>query len=129
MHETLLSPPLIRRVFLEINGAKNQNARSGAETRGEAKRGRRMLGQDFSRGILFRGSRGGGGRLYTPVVKSYLHLGGRLINYRLYRSLDVPRDCSGLIADLTVIPCVCVCVTVLLVPLGNDWTRARVDPV
>lgn len=60
MHETLLSPPLIRRVFLEINGAKNQNARSGAETRGEAKRGRRMLGQDFSRGILFRGSRGGG---------------------------------------------------------------------
>lgn len=69
------------------------------------------------------------GGLYTPVVKSYLHLGGRLINYRLYRSLDVPRDCSGLIADLTVIPCMCVCVTVLLVPLGNDWTRARVDPV
>lgn len=27
---------------------------------------------------------GGGGRLYTPVVKSYLHLGGGLINYRLY---------------------------------------------
>lgn len=44
----------------------------------------------------------------------------------IYRSLDVPRDCSGLIADLIVN--VCVCITVLLVP-GNDWTCARVDPV
>lgn len=60
MHETLLSVPspylFGPRVFLEINGAKNQNARSAEdEERNEVA----PLGwlEDFSRGILFRGSR------------------------------------------------------------------------
>lgn len=90
-----------------------------------------MLGQDFSRGILFRGSRGeGGGREAIYAGSKIVSPPRRRVNKLsiIYRSLDVPRDCSGLIADLTVSVCVCVCITVLLVP-GNDWTCARVDPV
>lgn len=87
-----------------------------------------MLGQDFSRGILFRGSRGGRGREAIYAGSKIVSPPRRRVNKLsiIYRSLDVPRDCSGLIADLIVN--VCVCITVLLVP-GNDWTCARVDPV
>lgn len=38
----------------------------------------------------------------------------------IYRSLDVPRDCSGLIADLTVSVCVCVY-------NGSPSSRKRLD--
>lgn len=96
------------RVFLEINGAKNQNARSAEdEERNEVVPPDGWGGFQPRYFISWIERRRGRG--LCTVVKSYPRR-RRLINYRLYRSLDVPRDCSGLIADLTVILYVYVCV-------------------